>query len=84
MGFGMTVQTQAVLGVLLDHPLQQQYGLEISKAAGLPSGSLNPILARLEQAGWVISDWEQVDEHEVGHPRHRAVVGSRRYRDLCG
>ena len=67
----MTVQTQAVLRVLLDHPLQQHYGLEISKAAGLRSGSLYPILARLEQMGWVISDWEQVDAHEVGRPRRR-------------
>ena len=71
MGSEMTLQTQAVLRVLLDHPLQQHYGLEMSKAAGLPSGSLYPILARLEQMGWVVSDWEQVDEHEVGRPRRR-------------
>jgi len=31
-GFQMTLQTQAVLRVLLDHPLQEHYGLEISKA----------------------------------------------------
>jgi PadR family transcriptional regulator, regulatory protein PadR len=67
----MTLQTQAVLRVLLDHPLQQHYGLEISKAAGLPSGSLYPMLAKLERIGWVASDWEQVDEHEVGRPRRR-------------
>jgi PadR family transcriptional regulator, regulatory protein PadR len=67
----MTLQTQSVLRVLLDHPLQQHYGLEISKAAGLPSGSLYPILAKLERIGWVTSDWEQVDEHEVGRPRRR-------------
>jgi PadR family transcriptional regulator len=67
----MTVQTLAVLRVFLDHPLQQHYGLEISKAAGLPSGSLYPMLANLERMGWVTSDWEQVDQHEAGRPRRR-------------
>lgn len=70
-GFQMTLQTQAVLRVLLDHPLQEHYGLEISKAAGLPSGSLYPTMARLERAGWVSSDWEQVDPRAVGRPRRR-------------
>jgi PadR family transcriptional regulator PadR len=67
----MSLQALAVLRVLLDHPLQQHYGLEIAKAAGLPSGSLYPMLANLERIGWVTSDWEQVDEHEVGRPRRR-------------
>ena len=66
MGFRMTLQTVAVLRVLLDEPLGQHYGLEIAKAAGLPGGSLYPILARLERDGWVTSDWEQINEHEAG------------------
>jgi DNA-binding PadR family transcriptional regulator len=70
-GFQMTLQTQAVLRVLLDRPLQEHYGLDISKAAGLPSGSVYPTMARLERAGWVSSDWEQVDTHAVGRPRRR-------------
>ena len=70
-GFQMTLQTQAVLRVLLDHPLHEHYGLEISKAAGLPSGSLYPTMVRLERAGWVSSDWEKVDPHAVGRPRRR-------------
>jgi PadR family transcriptional regulator, regulatory protein PadR len=71
IGFEMTLQTQAVLRVFLDHPLQEHYGLETSKAAGLPSGSLYPILAKLERAGLLSSDWEQVDPHAVGRPRRR-------------
>ena len=67
----MTLQTVAVLRVLLDDPLSERYGLEISKAAGLPSGSLYPILARLERDGWVTSDWEELDEHEAGRRRRR-------------
>lgn len=71
MGFRMTLQTVAVLRVLLDAPLGEHYGLEISKAAGLPSGSLYPILARLERDRWVTSDWEELNEHEAGRRRRR-------------
>ena len=71
MGLQMTVQTQAVLRVLLDDPLGEHYGLEIAQAAGLRSGSLYPILARLEREGWATSDWEQVNQRQVGRPRRR-------------
>ncbi len=71
MGLRPTLQTQALLRVLLDDPLGDHYGLEISKAAGLPSGSLYPILARLEREGWVTSDWEKLDAHEAGRPPRR-------------
>jgi DNA-binding PadR family transcriptional regulator len=71
MGFRMTLQTIAVLRVLQDHPHGEHYGLEISRAAELPSGSLYPILARLERDGWVTSEWEELDEHEAGRRRRR-------------
>jgi PadR family transcriptional regulator, regulatory protein PadR len=71
MGFRMTLQTLAILRVLLDDAPGEHYGLEISKAAGLPSGGLYPALARLERDGWVTSDWEDLDEHEAGRRRRR-------------
>lgn len=71
MPLRMTLQTEAVLRVLLDEPGSLHYGLEISKAAGLPSGSLYPILARLERAGWVTSSWEEISQSEAGRPRRR-------------
>lgn len=67
----MTLQTVALLRVLLDDPLGEHYGLEMAKVAGLPSGSLYPILARLEREGWVTSDWEDLDEHKAGRRRRR-------------
>ncbi len=67
----MSLQTQAVLRALLDAPHVQLYGLEISKAAGLPSGSLYPILARLEREGLIASQWEDLNPHEAGRPRRR-------------
>jgi DNA-binding PadR family transcriptional regulator len=46
------------------------HGFAVSKAAGRPTGSVYPILARMEQAGWLESRWE--DGHpDEGRPRRR-------------
>jgi DNA-binding PadR family transcriptional regulator len=67
----MTLPTQLVLRALLEHPGQERYGLEICQAAGLPSGTIHPILARLEGVGWLESRWEDIDPTEQGRPRRR-------------
>ncbi len=67
----MTMSTQAVLRVLVAEPASVRYGLEISAATGLPSGTIHPILARLENLGWVQSDWEDIDPKAAGRPRRR-------------
>lgn len=67
----MTLPTQLVLRALLADPGQELYGLEIGEAAGLPSGTVHPILARLEGTGWVESRWEDVDPREAGRPARR-------------
>ena len=68
----MTLQTQLVLRVLLEDPERQRYGLELSDALGLPSGTIYPILARLEQVGWVQSTWEDDAVHQQwARPRRR-------------
>lgn len=67
----MTLQTQAVLRALLIKPAQELYGLQVCAMAELPSGTIHPILARLESAGWLESRWEQIDPSEQGRPRRR-------------
>jgi PadR family transcriptional regulator PadR len=67
----MTQPTQAVLRALQSKPAAEMYGLEIGAMAGLPSGTIHPILARLEKAGWVDSRWEDVNPSEKGRPRRR-------------
>nr|WP_285485880.1 helix-turn-helix transcriptional regulator [Amycolatopsis taiwanensis] len=47
------------------------YGLEICAAAGLASGTIHPILARLEKAGWLRSRWEDANPADQGRPRRR-------------
>jgi PadR family transcriptional regulator, regulatory protein PadR len=67
----MTLPTQLVLRELLSNPAQEKYGLQLCEAAGLPSGTIHPILARLERLGWLESRWEHTDPHEQGRPRRR-------------
>jgi PadR family transcriptional regulator, regulatory protein PadR len=68
----MTLQTQLVLRAMLEDPAAQRYGLELCEVTGLPSGTIYPIVARLEQAGWLASSWEDPAEHvEEGRPRRR-------------
>jgi PadR family transcriptional regulator PadR len=68
----MTMQTQMVLRQALVEPAREWYGLEMMQATGLPSGTVYPIIARLEQAGWISSRWEEPAEHrDEGRPRRR-------------
>ena len=67
----MTIPTQLVLRALLAEPTQEMYGLQICAAAGLPSGTTHPILARLEGLGWLQSRWEDASPREEGRPRRR-------------
>jgi PadR family transcriptional regulator PadR len=68
----MTLQTQLVLRALLAEPDAQRYGLQLCEETGLPSGTIYPIVARLEQLGWVESSWEDPHEHvAAGRPRRR-------------
>jgi PadR family transcriptional regulator PadR len=68
----MTLQVQLVLAEMLSEPAEPRYGLDMSAATGLPSGTIYPILARLERIGWVDSGWEDPDAHIAeGRPRRR-------------
>ena len=67
----MTIPTLRVLAALLADPLGEHYGLELSRAAGLPSGTIYPILTRLQSAGWLTSAWEEIDEAAEGRRRRR-------------
>ncbi|MGE5055428.1 MAG: PadR family transcriptional regulator [Acidobacteriota bacterium] len=56
-------------------------GADFGSATRLQSGTLYPILLRLEQAGWVESYWESATPQELGRPRRRfyqlTAVGAR-------
>jgi PadR family transcriptional regulator PadR len=67
----MTWQTRQVLAVMGRAPLAEHYGLELAHEAGLKSGTIYPILARLEAAGWITGHWEDIDPHVEGRRPRR-------------
>jgi PadR family transcriptional regulator PadR len=67
----ITSQTLKVLATLMSRIQEETSGAEIGRATNLASGTLYPILLRLEEAGWVESRWEVEDPHELGRPRRR-------------
>jgi len=70
MGIRMTLPTKVVL-LALSHAQHPMYGLQLVSECGLRSGSIHPILARLEQTGLVRSWWEVIDQSAEGRRRRR-------------
>jgi DNA-binding PadR family transcriptional regulator len=60
-----------VLRFLMDAPRVAQSGAEIARATHVSSGTLYPMLIRLEAAGWLRSEWERINPREQGRPRKR-------------
>lgn len=60
--------TVDILAVLIDSA-EPRWGLELIKVTGRPSGTVYPLLDRLERAGWVSSRWD--DDAARPGPRRR-------------
>jgi PadR family transcriptional regulator, regulatory protein PadR len=64
----VTVAVATLLRIFLDRPNEPRYGYELMKLTGYPSGKLYPILARLEAAGWLLKERENIDPAAEGRP----------------
>ena len=64
----VTVAVARVLREFLVDPSQPRYGYELMQLTGFPSGKLYPLLTRLQRAGWLIREREEVDSAQVGRP----------------
>jgi PadR family transcriptional regulator PadR len=67
----VTAAVSKVLAVFLEDPEVDRYGLDLIRASGHPSGTLYPILLRLQNAGWVEARWEEIDPVAAGRPARR-------------
>jgi PadR family transcriptional regulator PadR len=67
----MTTTTLKVLARLLEEPTDEWYGFDLIDQTKIKSGTLYPILIRLEKAGWLESRLEEVDPHVAGRPARR-------------
>ena len=64
----LTAQTIQVLDVFLEDPEEWRYGYDISRNTGLKSGTLYPILMRLEEYRLLEASWEATEAGKP--PRH--------------
>jgi DNA-binding PadR family transcriptional regulator len=73
----LTGPLERVLRVFLGDLSARQYGYDLMKATKLPSGTLYPMLARLQAEGLVTSEWEPQPDDSSGRP-------PRKYYQLTG
>lgn len=67
----LTPKMARVIKVFLEEPEQPRYGFELMRLLGQPSGTLYPILAKFERAGWIAGSKEDIDPRAEGRPaRH--------------
>ncbi len=64
-------QAISVLAELLRDLGKPRYGLELSKEVGFRVTTVCDVLLRLEDAGWLSSEWESVAPLEIPPPRRR-------------
>lgn len=67
----MSLQTMKVLEAFLENLSEALSGADLMQRCQLASGTLYPILLRLETAGWFVSRWESIDPSIAGRPRRR-------------
>jgi len=61
-------QSFKVLNCFLANPSKEMAGADLITTLDIPAGTLYPILARFEEAGWLTSRWEKGDPKSKGRP----------------
>ncbi len=67
----LTLAVTRVLAAFLAEPAANRYGLDLMRETGQPSGTLYPVLVRLQRAGWITAEWEDIDPASAGRPARR-------------
>jgi PadR family transcriptional regulator, regulatory protein PadR len=67
----MSAPTLKLLKFMIESPQEGRSGAQISKATKIGSGTMYPLLQRLEMAKWIEGEWENVDPSDVGRPKRR-------------
>ncbi|MEM9149370.1 MAG: helix-turn-helix transcriptional regulator [Cyanobacteria bacterium P01_F01_bin.3] len=67
----LSLQALRILHYLFQNPTKEVCGADMIKELDIASGSLYPILLRLEKNEFVESEWETKDPSTLGRPRRR-------------
>lgn len=60
-----------LFSLMTSDPLAWWWGVKLSAELDLRSGTIYPLLGRLEKADWLESRWEDIDPSAAGRPRRR-------------
>jgi PadR family transcriptional regulator PadR len=71
----MTLATQRVIECLGSADQHELYGFELGRQAGLPSGTIYPILHRLERGGLITSYWGPPGQDGARRRRYYKLTG---------
>lgn len=67
----LTPKMADVIKVFLEDCTAPRYGFELMRLTSQPSGTLYPILAKFEKAGWLTLGKEDIDPKVEGRPARR-------------
>lgn len=67
----LSLQALRILHFLYQNPGQDSCGADLTKKLDISSGTMYPILLKLEAKGFVSSKWETEDASLLGRPRKR-------------
>lgn len=67
----ITAAVLSIFAILIEDPGLPRYGLEIAGEANLRHTTIYDTLARLQAAGWLRSEWEEINPRANGRPRRR-------------
>ena len=67
----ITPNIARLLRVFLEDPEQSHFGTELTSESRVSAGSLYPALRRMEAAGFIEGEWEDIDPSVEGRPARR-------------
>lgn len=77
-------QTRSVLAALSADPTAWRYGYDLAKETGLASGTLYPLLMRLEARGFLTARWEPPAEGRRARHVYRLTASGLEYATAAG
>jgi PadR family transcriptional regulator, regulatory protein PadR len=74
----MNTKELSVVGAMIEDPAAWHFSIGIGASAGIPAGTIYPVLAGLEKAGWLESRWDDGDANGIRRRLYRLTgVGQR-------
>lgn len=67
-----------IIAALLDDPTAWRYSLRLGAEAEVAPGTIYPLLAKLEKAGWLESRWEEADDESRRRRLYRLTGAGQR------